>query len=149
MGTPVVEISRFDHLSLHVRDMDATLRFYRDALGMRVLFDQQLAGANLDAVMKRAGVAGRMVGLQVPGSDAMIELIAGVRKINDDPGTQDSLIFSLRVPSADAAHAALRAAGIEPLQPVQQFGDTVKLFFVRDPDGRRIEFLEALAGAAH
>ena len=85
----------------------------------------------------------------MPGGDAKIELIQGVRKVNDDPGTLDSLILSLRVADADAAHAKLTAAGIAPQQPVQQFGDTVKLFFVVDPDGRRIEFLEALAGAKH
>ena len=146
---PVVDITRFDHVSLHVRDMEASLRFYRDALGMQVIFEEAIAGANLDAVMKRGGASGRMVGLRVPGGDAMIELIQGVRKVNDDPGTLDSLIFSLRVADADAAHAKLTAAGIAPQQPVQHFGDTVKLFFVVDPDGRRIEFLEALAGAKH
>ena len=145
----VVHVTRFDHVSLHVRDMDASLRFYRDVLGMEVIFEEEIAGANLDAVMKRAGTAGRMVGLGVPGGNGMIELISGVRTVNDDPGTLDSLIFSLRVDDAEKAHAALREAGIEPLQPVQQFGDTVKLFFLRDPDGRRIELLEALAGAKH
>lgn len=146
---PIVDITRFDHISLHVRDMDASLRFYRDALGMDVIFEEKIAGANLDAVMKKSGTAGRMVGLRVPGGDAMIELISGVRRVNDDPGTLDSMIFSLRVDDAEKAHAALTAAGIAPQQPVQQFGDTVKLFFVVDPDGRRIEFLEALAGAKH
>jgi catechol 2,3-dioxygenase-like lactoylglutathione lyase family enzyme len=35
---------RFSHVAIGVSDMDRSLEFYRDVLGMDVVFDEQLSG---------------------------------------------------------------------------------------------------------
>jgi len=53
----------FSHVTVRVSDIDRSLLFYRDGLGLRVLFDVVLAGAGLEAVTGARGASGRMVGL--------------------------------------------------------------------------------------
>ena len=47
---------------------ERALRFYRDGLGLRPLFDVRLDGPGLDAVTGTPGARGRMIGLLVPGA---------------------------------------------------------------------------------
>ena len=138
-----IAIETFCHVTLHVNDLETTLAFYKDLLGLTVLFDLDLAGAGLDAITGNKDAAGRMVGLGVTVG-TMIELVKGVpRPAGKGPveGHGDSLIFSLAVADVDTTYAAIEAAGIETLQtPTEIHG--VRMFFARDPDGRRIEFAE-------
>jgi len=138
-----IAVRNFSHVSVHVADMARAKRFYVDLLGLGVLFDVALEGKGLEAVTGRPGAKGRMVGCLVPGG-GMIELVEGaLRRGAREPidGGDDSLIFSLCVADLDDAYRALGAAGAELLQePAEVAG--VRMFFVRDPDGRRIELIE-------
>jgi catechol 2,3-dioxygenase-like lactoylglutathione lyase family enzyme len=134
-----IGLRTFCHISLHVNDMEKSLHFYRDLLGLRVLFDVNLAGPGLESVTGIPGARGRMVGTVAPGG-TMIELVHGTRP-GPQRGDDDSLIFSLSVDSVDAAYDAFKAAGIVPLQQPADI-DGTRMFFVQDPDGRRVEFVE-------
>lgn len=140
--TPI-GIRNFSHVSVHVADMERAKRFYLDLLGLRLLFDVALEGPGLEAVTQTPGAKGRMVGCLVPGG-TMIELVEGVQRAGTKgpvDGTDDSLIFSLCVEDLDAAYQRFEGAGITPLQRPAEVGG-VRMFFVRDPDGRRIEFIQ-------
>lgn len=141
-------VEAFCHVTLHVNHLDTTLAFYRDVVGLRVLFDLDLAGPGLDAITGKQGAAGRMVGLAVAGG-TMIELVEGVpRPGGNGPvtGHEDSLIFSLAVADIEATYATIVAAGVETLQEPSEIHG-VRMFFARDPDGRRIEFAQYPEGA--
>jgi glyoxylase I family protein len=139
----VVSIRNFSHVSVNVTNLEASMRFYLDILGFKVLFDVELAGPGLEAVTESAGAKGRMVGCLVPGG-GMIELVAGIRHGGEEGaihGENDSMIFSLSVDDLDEAYRTLKNAGVQPLQePAEVEG--VRMFFVSDPDGRRIELIE-------
>ncbi len=138
-----VAIEAFCHVTLHVNDLETTLAFYKDLLDLEVLFDLNLAGAGLDAITGKKNAAGRMVGLGVAGG-TMIDLVEGVpRPAGPGPveGNADSVIFSLAVANVDTAYEAIEAAGVETLQKPSEIHG-VRMFFARDPDGRRIEFAE-------
>ena len=64
----------FSHVCIGVSDVDRSLGFYRDVLGMDVVFDVELEGESVEQVTMGAGSKGRMVGGLVGG--VMVELIS-------------------------------------------------------------------------
>ena len=139
-----IGLRTFCHISLHVNDMEKSQHFYRDLLGLKVLFDVDLAGPGLESVTGIPGAKGRMVGTVAPGG-TMIELVQGTRP-GPQRGDDDSMIFSLTVESVDRAYDAFKSVGIVPLQQPAEIEGT-RMFFVQDPDGRRVEFVEYPEGA--
>jgi glyoxylase I family protein len=141
----VVSVRNFSHISVQVTNLERAKHFYLDILGLSVLFDVELEGPGLDSVTGSAGAKGRMVGCLVPGG-GMIELVQGIGHGSAVDGKSDSMIFSLCVEDLDEAYRSLKSAGIQPLQePAGVEG--VRMFFVRDPDGRQIELIEFPGGA--
>ena len=136
----LISVRNFSHVSVYVTDLERSLPFYRDALGLEVLFEAELAGPGLDTVTQSKGASGRMVGLHVPGGMS-IELIQGGRQTGKVEAGRDTMIFSLCVDDLDAAHESLAQAGVEALQPPTEIAG-LRMFFIRDPDGRRIELIE-------
>jgi glyoxylase I family protein len=146
---PELELRGFSHVCINVSDMERSLAFYRDVLGLRVIFDIELAGPQLEAVTGEAGARGRMVGCLVPGSRVTLELLAyghrqpaARRRSAPGPGYVN---VALTVPDLAAARAALEARGARPLPPVELAG--VRMFFVVDPDGTPLELIEFPGGA--
>jgi len=139
----------FSHITVRVSDLDRALAFYREGLGLRQLFDVRLDGPGLDAVTGTAGARGRMIGLLVPGSGKVsIELIHFEHPplVRPPEGRYTGWSnVSLSVADIDAAHAECVARGLAPLsKPVEVGG--VRMFFLTDPDGARIEIIEFSGG---
>jgi catechol 2,3-dioxygenase-like lactoylglutathione lyase family enzyme len=139
-GTPIE--SRFSHLVIGVTDMDRALSFYQGLLGMDVVFDQAMSGEPFDAALGSAtSQDGRVVGGLVGG--VMVELLSlGAAPISTGRrpflGNQN---ISLSVPDLDATYRSVVAAGYQPDQePFAIAG--VRMFFVKDPDGMPVEFIE-------
>src|SRR5262249_29800249 len=115
-----------DHVGLTVSDMDRSLRFYCDGLGLELL---------------------RRLPPRADGA-SMAVLAVGAQEINvycDPNGTRgdgaiDHFCLAMEAASAEALVAALRAAGIDvPKEPiVRRSGTSV---FVTDPDGIKVELL--------
>ena len=115
-----VGIRELGHVSLFVRDLDATRRFYRDVLGLAV-----------------TGTAknGRIVFLSAGARhhDLSCELARA-----DGPGAQPKGVpglyhIAFTVTDVAAARAAVERHGLLP------FGAYDRGFSVRDPDGHEIE----------
>ena len=135
----------FSHITVRVSDLSRALAFYRDGLGLRPLFDVRLDGPGLDAVTGTAGARGRMIGLLVPGAGKVsIELIHFEHPPLSAPPEGRFTGWSnvsLCVADIDAAHAECVAKGLAPLAPPVEVGG-VRMFFLTDPDGARIELIE-------
>jgi catechol 2,3-dioxygenase-like lactoylglutathione lyase family enzyme len=130
---PLAEVADLDHVALSVADLEASLRFYRDLLGMEVR----------DRERYEAG--------EVP----YVAVVAGGRHLHlvptDDPVTVDGdhvclLVRSAEVDSGDEIESLLsdlRAAGVtvEEGEPHDRYGayGRAPAAYVRDPDGRRVE----------
>ena len=128
-------IASLDHLVLTVADIDATVVFYRDVLGMEA----------------------------VTFGDGRTALAYGSQKINlhragqefepksarPTPGSAD-LCFLLDVP-LDTARGRLREAGILVEEgPVARTGATgpLRSLYIRDPDGNLIELSVSVPSSA-
>ncbi len=151
-------ISGFFHGGIAVSDMDRSLAFYRDALGLEVHFDVTLAA--VDYVRAVLGVEmrdARVVYLRVPGSDGVfVELLeyhgAGGTPVVPrawDPGT-GHLCFHV----GDAQAVLERAVGLGfrarskaaveiPVGP----NKGGRAAYLLDPDGYHIELFQRPPGA--
>lgn len=136
--------SLFSHLVVGVTDMDRALKFYRDLLRMDVVFDRALSGESFDAALGSAAQQeGRVVGGVVGG--IMLELLslgasAPIPAVTRRPFLGNQSI-SLSVADLDRTYRQVRDAGYEPDQaPFDISG--VRMFFVKDPDGMPVEFIE-------
>jgi lactoylglutathione lyase len=69
-----MSVTGFFHAGVTVSDMDASLRFYHDLLGLEVLSDGRTGGPSAERIWGMPVGRVRVVFLRVPGSDAVIEL---------------------------------------------------------------------------
>jgi len=131
-GKRAIEIRRLDHVVLRVRDLEASLRFWRDALGCPVerasdalgLY-QLRAGASLVDLVPVDGPLGRNGGAP-PGREG--------RNV-------DHVALTLAHFDEDAIRRHLEAHGIAPGDVAQRYGaeGTGPSMYIEDPDGNVVE----------
>ena len=146
-------ITGFFHGGIAVSDMDRSLAFYRDALGLEVHFDVVLDA--VDYVREVLGVTmrdARVVYLRVPGSEGVFVELIEYRGTDGrpvvprawDPGT-GHLCF--HVSDAAALHARVTASGFRsrssgvatiPIGP----NKGGRAAYLLDPDGYHIELFQ-------
>jgi catechol 2,3-dioxygenase-like lactoylglutathione lyase family enzyme len=145
--TVLTDVS-FCHLVVGVTDMDRALTFYRDALGMEVVFESLISGEPFDAVLHATRKQeGRVVGGLLGG--LMVELLSlGAKSTAEKParrGITGIHNVSLSVTDLDDTHRRIIEAGYTPDQDPFEIGG-VRMFFVKDPDGTPVEFIELPGG---
>lgn len=121
--------------------MDRALVFYRGLLGMDVLFDQTMAGEPFDHALGGGdGNQGRVVGGVIGG--VTVELLSlGTASRPAKRSFVGNQNISLSVTDLDDTYRQVQAAGFTPDQtPFDIAG--VRMFFVKDPDGTAVEFIE-------
>lgn len=143
-GESVLDDVSFCHLVVGVTDMDRALAFYRDVLGMEIVFESLISGEPFDAVLHATRKQeGRVVGGLLGG--LMIELMSlGARPPEHQPtrrGITGIHNVSLSVTDLDDTHRRVVDAGYAPDQEPFEIGG-VRMFFVKDPDGTPVEFIE-------
>lgn len=145
----VLDDVSFCHLVVGVTDMDRALAFYRDVLGMEIIFETLISGEPFDAVLHATRKQeGRVVGGLLGG--LMVELLSlGVKPGANNPvrrAVTGIHNVSLSVTDLDDTHRRIVAAGYTPDQEPFEIGG-VRMFFVKDPDGTAVEFIELPGGA--
>ena len=124
---------RLLHTMLRVGDLDRSVRFYTDVLGMRVL-------RKTDRPDQKYTLA--FVGYGDESQGAVLELTYNYGVERYDLGTAYGHI-AIEVPDAKAACDAVRAKGgtvTREAGPVK--GGSTVIAFVQDPDGYKIELIE-------
>jgi catechol 2,3-dioxygenase-like lactoylglutathione lyase family enzyme len=144
----VLDDVSFCHLVVGVTDMDRALAFYRDVLGMEVVFESLISGqAFEDALHTTRKQEGRVVGGLLGG--LMVELLSLGTNSPDQKhrrGITGIHNVSLSVTDLADTHRRITAAGYTPDQDPFEIGG-VRMFFVKDPDGTPVEFIELPNGA--
>jgi catechol 2,3-dioxygenase-like lactoylglutathione lyase family enzyme len=144
----VLDDVSFCHLVVGVADMDRALAFYRDVLGMEVVFESLISGqAFEDALHATRKQEGRVVGGLLGG--LMVELLSlgtNPPDRNHRRGITGIHNVSLSVTDLADTHRRITAAGYTPEQDPFEIGG-VRMFFVKDPDGTPVEFIELPNGA--
>ena len=124
-GTALSSIRNLDYTVIFCRDMAAMVDFYQNVMEFEL--DRRLSDSWVEF---RIGAA--ILALGLPGGRFPAEPV---------PPQAAALQLAFRVPppAVQACADALRAKGIEPLEPVadQPFGH--RTLFFRDPDGNLLE----------
>lgn len=150
----IVGVGNFAHI---VEDLDVSLEFYRDVLGLEVGVSVGFApNPAIQAMGGTPGAQSRIATLEVPGLELGIELIE-YKDIGReaqhphfvDPGAAN---IALRVRDLDALFPAIeRFPGVNVLtdggKPVtiQTPNGTLHIVFIQDPDGFVVELISGAA----
>jgi catechol 2,3-dioxygenase-like lactoylglutathione lyase family enzyme len=138
------------HLILHVSSTDDTIAFYREVFGAKATDDHTFSDPSLDAIFGRAGVVIRSTFLVAGGYRIhTIETLDEARPRRPEATGPPGLGLtglSFEVDGLDRVHERTAAAGLGPT-PIYEFhtdlmDHTARMFFLRDPDGIRLELIE-------
>jgi catechol 2,3-dioxygenase-like lactoylglutathione lyase family enzyme len=145
-------VSRIDHVGITTSDLDRSLHFYVDLLGLRLLSRNMLAGPDLAALLGFESAAIDNADLD-SGDGRILELMqyiqpAGARVTYRSPDAPTTHI-AFRVEDLAAVTERLTAAGVEiisrrPLKIQDPGGawDGVQCLYLRDPDGVILELVQ-------
>lgn len=139
------------HIAVCVRDLDRSLAFYRDILGMRVDFDevQDTTTGGLPSVYKNARKTRRTVHVRYGPGQTAPSLVLTSHPGEDSDGTPIKLDqvgishLSFTVSDVKALAEELVSKGVEMAAPLEAFtapDGRVSSIFVFDPDGILLQF---------
>ena len=148
-------VTGFFHGGITVDEMDRSLVFYRDGLGLEIEFDRMLDAPYLKEVLGLSFDAIRAVYLRIPGG-GFVELLEyrGIERLPAasrpcDPGAGHLCLF---VDDVEAVHDRLaglgfhaRSAGVVDITAGPNAG--ARSAYVADPDGYFIELFQQRPGA--
>ena len=127
---------RFDHVMLRVMDLNRSLAFYRDTLGMRVLRQVDYDAGQFTNVFLSFDA----------DTESSLELTYNWHQTEAYEKGRVFGHLALMVDDVHAAVAALEQAGVRIKTPPKQMAHgTRTIAFVFDPDDNLIELLEPLS----
>lgn len=119
---------RFCHVTLIVKDMNASIRFYTEVVGLPIASRYQ-AGGGMEIAFLGDG-------------ETKVELICDTNRQNAAAGSAVSIGFE--VESVPDKLSCLQNCGIPIVSDIVQPKPSVRFFYAADPDGFRVQFLEHL-----
>ncbi len=146
-----MDATGISHIAVCVRDLDKSLAFYRDILGMEVVFDQvqDTTTGGLPHVYQHARKTRRTVHLRFGQDNNNPRLVVTSHPSENPDGNPIKLDqvglshYSFSVPDTKALMAELTAKGVELAAPPEVWTDAqgkVGSFYVYDPDGILVQF---------
>jgi lactoylglutathione lyase len=146
-----MSVNGFFHAGVTVSDMDRSLQFYRDVLGLEIASDSITGGEIAEQIWNMRVGRVRVVFLRVPGSDAMIELF-DFFEVERHPGSArppdyGAGHFCLFCDDAEALHARAVEGGFNSRGGQAVMIDRgphkgAKAAYLIDPDGYHVEIYE-------
>ena len=143
-------VNVLDHISVTVSDMDRSLAFYRDMLGLREIERHLLEGETISKMAGKDGVVMQVVRLQAPETTGM--LIDLQQYVSPKGGVSNGKLgdvghshICLGVPNLVEAYSEMQEQGVKFVsEPVSFDLDwaIVHVVFLEDPDGYILELMQ-------
>jgi len=134
-----------NHVGLTVSDLDASVAFYVDIVGMEVMTRTTSGGAWFDTLTHNSGAVIGVVMLRAP--DVVLQLVEYERGGIPDAVTGHNRVgnvhLCINVDDVTAKRLAVVAAGLEATPIVALPVPGMRSFYSADPDGVPVEFLQA------
>ena len=147
----MASITGFFHGGITVGEMDRSLAFYRDGLGLEVHFDRIADADYLREVLALEQSAIRVVYLRIPGTQAFVELLEyrGIERHAAssrpcDPGAGHLCLY---VDDVEAMHARLTSLGFASrsrgtVAITAGPNEGARSVYAVDPDGYLVELFQ-------
>ena len=124
-----MKVKKFLHTRMRVSDMEQTIQFYTDVLGLEVL------------ERKVSPRGSHLAFLKVPNSEELIELTSfppsGPVRVQED-----LVHLAFQVESLDDTMASLKAQGVKITDGPTQTSSGSRFIFIDAPDGYEVELIE-------
>lgn len=117
---------KFCWTTIYVKDMEDSLRFYQEVVGLPLI--------------RRAKPSPEMELSFLGSGETQIELIWNKKQSNIQHS--DSISMGFQTESLEAQIELLKARKIEILTEIIQPNPTIRFFYVLDPNGVKIQFIE-------
>ena len=146
------------HAAITVKDIEKSIAFYRDGLGLNVFQDEVISGPEVDRSLMEQGAKVRMV-LLMDETGNMIELLGWQSPLpRERPPehmrfTSTGLVeVAFMVDDLEQVEESLKKAGYSFRTPVWRFGSDLedyggaeaKIRYVEDPDGVQVELMQVV-----
>ena len=129
---PIAVVTALSHVALEVADLERSIAFYREVLGLVIFQDDRTNP-------RQPNVKGLVAGFGVELAQALLQPVESGGHHWPEPLAAPCLSFA--VTNIEAAFETLKARGcVEQPAPTAVRG--VRFFFFRDPDGQRLELIE-------
>jgi lactoylglutathione lyase len=129
-----MKVKKLLHTRMRVSDMDRTIAFYTDVLGLEVL------------ERKTSPRGSHLAFLRVPNSEELIELCSF--PASGPVHVQEDLVhLAFQVESLDDTIASLHKKGIRVTDGPTTTSSGSRFIFIDAPDGYEVELIERPAGA--
>ena len=119
---------KFNHVTLSVSNLEASLRFYQEIVGLEIIL-QFSAGPGRDIAILGSG-------------DTEVELIGGADNNDNEMGKGVSLGFLSE--SLEDTIALLRSKGYATDGNILSPMPGISFFFASDPDGYTVQFMKVV-----
>ncbi len=130
-----MQVKKLLHTRMRVSDMDETIRFYRDILGLEVV------------ERKTSPRGSHLAFLAVPNSEELIELCSF--PASGQVRVQEDLVhLAFEVENLDDTIRSLEAKGVKITDGPTTTSSGSRFIFIDAPDGYEIELIERLPGTA-
>jgi lactoylglutathione lyase len=130
-----MRVTKLLHTRMRVGDMDRTIRFYTDVLGLEVL------------ERKTSPRGSHLAFLRVPNSEELIELCSF--PASGPVSVQEDLVhLAFQVDSLDDTIRGLAGKGVPITDGPTTTSSGSRFIFIDAPDGYEIELIERPSGAA-
>ena len=128
-----MQVKKFLHTRMRVSDMEQTIQFYTDVLGLEVL------------ERKVSPRGSHLAFLKVPNSEELIELTSfppsGPVRVQED-----LVHLAFQVESLDDTIASLNAKGVKVTDGPTTTSSGSRFIFIDAPDGYEVELIERPSG---
>ena len=121
---------RFAHTMIRVKDMDSSIAFYRDALGLELVDHHELPGADATLAFLKDAKSGMEIELTFNHDGRDYTLGDGFGHL------------AFFVDSVDAKHDELVARGVHFSLKPKTMKNGTRIAFAKDPTGYTVEFIE-------
>jgi catechol 2,3-dioxygenase-like lactoylglutathione lyase family enzyme len=138
-------ITGLQHVSITVSNLDRSVEFYSDVLGLYYLGTQWMPSDQVYEIYKLQGVSLRYGWLRT-ARDGVIELLEFQPPDKTDfeflPSRCGPNHFALQVQDLTKLYKELTEKGVEGLVPPKTIQGKIKVAFIKDPDGIPIELVD-------
>lgn len=143
-----MKINRMDHVSINVLDLAAATRFFV-SLGFIVKGEWEASGPQLDRVTGLRNAKTSCVALGIANGETWLELVHYHSPVDSHPPSNEVYSpglrhFCLNVESLDEMIRLVEQQGYTAVHPVEPFGETYRLCYVRGPEDILLELAETI-----